>query len=162
MRHETAEHGSTRRVDPDHLPCAVELGQFDLIGPDEAATDEVDEMTRQEVLPEEELAWSALESPQVDPLTFKVDVTRIETSHLADRDEQVAPFDFDDESHDGGMGGISHSGDEVLHPAEAVTSPVDERALDDVGKVDDLYFRAGNRLLSLHVPTVCLAGSPRA
>jgi hypothetical protein len=118
-------------------------------------------MTRQEVLSEEELAWSALESPQVDPLAFKVDVTRIETSHLADRDEQVAPFDFDNESDDGRMRGISHSSDDVLHPAEAVTSPVDERALDDVGEVNDLYFRVGNRLLSLHVLTVCLAGSPR-
>jgi hypothetical protein len=92
-------------------------------------------MTGQEIPPEEKLAWPTLKSPQVDPITFKVDMTGNETSNLGDGDEQVAPFDFDHESDDGRMRGVTHSGDEILHPAEAVTSPIDKRALDDVGEV---------------------------
>jgi hypothetical protein len=115
-------------------------------------------MTGQEVSSKEELACPALESPQVNPLPLEVNVARIKAAYLADRDEEVTPFNFDDEANDRRMGGVSHCDDQVLHPTEPVTCPIDQWPLNDVRKMNHLKPHVRHHFFVVHDETVCLDG----
>jgi hypothetical protein len=85
-------------------------------------------------------------------------MARIEACDLGDGDEQVAPFDFDDESDDGGMRGVPHASDDVLYAAQTFTRLVDQGSLDDVRNMNYLKPHAGRRFFVRHEQTVCPDG----
>ena len=61
-RQQATEHTPRRGVDPHDLPAAVVSGQLDLVGPDQPAAHEIDEMAGLEVLGQEQFARPALEA----------------------------------------------------------------------------------------------------
>ena len=127
------------RVDPDDLPAGLVAGQLDLVGPDDPAADEVDEVARHEVLGQEQLAGPPLEAAEVDLGAVEGHPPRLDGRDLPGGHEQLAPSDLHDEAGDRRVRAVADARDEVLHAPETVTRPgVDERALEDAREVDEL------------------------
>ena len=71
---------------------------------------------------------------------------------LADRDEQVASADRDDQPDHRRVRRLAQPHDEVLHAAEPVAVAVDEGALDDAREVEHLDAGVGQPCLDVHRP----------
>ena len=143
-------HGEVVCGDARHLPGAVHLGQLDLVGPDQPAPHDVDEMARRQVPGEEQLTGTTLEPAQVDLAAVEPDVAGLETVHLSDRDEQVAAADVDDEPDDGRVRALPHPDDHVLDPSDAISLAVDERAPDHARQMERLHPLRRHDSLCLH------------
>jgi hypothetical protein len=89
-------------------------------------------VARQQVLPQEQFTGSTFKTPKVDLAAIETNPAWLEADHVADRDKQLAPLDFDHEADERGMGIVSDPGDQVLHSTEPVTGAVDQRASDDI------------------------------
>ena len=85
---QAAQRHAGARVHADDLPAAVEPGDLDLVGPDEAGSLEVDEVAGQEVLPEEELTGSAVEALEVDGVAHQLDPARADVGDAVDGNEE--------------------------------------------------------------------------
>jgi hypothetical protein len=85
-------------------------------------------VARQQVFREQNFTRTALETAQVNAVSFKAHPAGGEAANLADRDEKVTALDTDNGSDDWGVGVIAHPGHEVANAADAVTVYVVERA----------------------------------
>ena len=118
---EPAQDGTGGGIDGHHLPDTADLGQLDLVGPDQPPPDEVDQVVGQQVLGQEQLTGPALEAAEVEPLAVEEDPSGLEGGHLPDGHEQVPPADVDHQTDHRRVGRLPRPHDEVLHPTEAVT-----------------------------------------
>jgi hypothetical protein len=85
-------------------------------------------VARQQVFREQNFPGTALETAQVNAVSFEAQPARGEATNLTDRDEEVTALDTDNGSDDWGVGVIAHPGHEVANSADAVTVYVVERA----------------------------------
>ena len=134
---QAADQGSPRRVDPHHLPGPVDEGQLDLVGLDQAAADEVDQVPGLQVLGEQQLARTPLEPTQVHPFPLEADPTGLEGRHLPHGHEEVAPGDGGHHAGQRGVGLLAGPDDQVLHPPQPVTVGVHQRPADDARQMED-------------------------
>ena len=74
--HEAPQQWSTPRVDADDFPTTLTVGEFNVIGGNEASTHQVDEVTSEQVLCQEQLAWSTFKFSKVDSLGREHDFAR--------------------------------------------------------------------------------------
>ena len=75
-RHKASQQWSPPRVDTDDFPTTLTVGEFNVIGGNEASTHQVDEVTSEQVLRQEQLAWSTFEFSKVDSLSREHDFAR--------------------------------------------------------------------------------------
>ena len=101
-QHAGAPAGAAR-VDADDFPLVVDLGDLNLVGGDQAAAHEVDQVTREQVLGEQEFARATLETTQVHALALKGHAALAQPADLSNRHEEVATLDADDRAHDRGV-----------------------------------------------------------
>ena len=101
---------------------------------DEAAGLDADEPAPEHVVAQQHLTLAAFEVREVEILAGELDRAG---SHLRDpvaRDEQPPSRDAADEARHGRVATLGEAGDDVVHPAEASTRPIDERAAHDPGQ----------------------------
>ncbi len=149
-RDQAAKEGAARGVDGHHLPGPVDLGQLDVVGTDQTTAHEVDQVMGQKIPGQEQLAGATLEATEIDPTALEPDPARLEGSHLADGDEEVAPADGHDQADHRRVGRLAGPDDQVLDPSQAIAGSVDQRPLDDVRQVEDLEARPGLGRLCAH------------
>src|SRR5579883_622018 len=130
-REEPPEDPASRWVDAHDLPPAVDLGQLDLVGPDEPSAAEVDEVAGHEVPGEQQLPGTALEAAEVDAVALELDTARLHPRDLPDRDEQVAAPDGYNQADDGRVRLSPDADDHVLDPAEPLSGAIDQGPLGD-------------------------------
>ena len=123
------------RVDPDHEPLAIDLGQLDLVRTYEPDADHVDCVASKQVVREEKLAGTPLETPEVQPRSVVTDLSPLDACDLVHRDEQVPALYTHHCTGDRRVGALSDSHYEVLDPADGFTLRVYERSLDQARQV---------------------------
>ena len=118
---------------------AVDEGDLDLVRADEAGADDVDQVPCRQVLGEEQLAWPALETGEVERLALELDASGAD----ARRPSTIGT----NSSRRPILATIPVTGGWACSPGRAMTSstrpdplPVaaQQRAADDAGKVDDV------------------------
>jgi hypothetical protein len=122
----SAKERAPTRVDTDNLPSTIDLGNLDLIGNDEPSSNQVDEMTREQVLSEQQFTRSSLESAQIHPSPFKGHATLAEPTDLSNGDEEVATFDANHRAHDRRVRVVAESRDQILDATNPVTVRIED------------------------------------
>src|SRR6202034_1341973 len=92
-RQKAPQGWSARWIGTDHLPPAIHLGQLDLVGPNQTPANKIDQVARQEVLPQEQLTGSTFETAKVDLAAIETHPAGLEADHVADWDKQLTPRD---------------------------------------------------------------------
>ncbi len=119
---QAAQQRASPGVDADDLPLAVDLGDLDLVRGDEATAHQVDQVAREQVLGEEELAGAPLEPAQVHAAALEGHLALAQAADLADRHEEVPALDADDRADDGRVGVVAEARDQVLDATDPVTA----------------------------------------
>ena len=122
---------------PDDLPLVVDLGDLDLVRGDQAAAHQVDEVARQEVLGEQELTGTALETTQVDALAFEGHAPLAQATDLADRHEEVPALDADDRADDRRVRVVAEARDQVLDATDPAAVRIEDRSVQERGEVEN-------------------------
>ncbi len=125
-------------VDRHHFPTTVDVGQLDLVRPDQPGALEVDQVSGAQVLGQQDLAGASFESLQAHGVAHELHSTGLEVGDAGDGHEELPSGDADDDAGHGRVRGEAQLGDEVLDTSETVSVPVDERAPDHAGQVQDL------------------------
>ena len=128
---EATEQGSTTGIDANHFPRAIHLGEFDLVGGDEASTHQVDEVASHQVLGQEQLARTALELSQVDPLCSEDHPVRSQLRNLGDLHEELSATDANDEPGDGRVHRRANTDDDVNNPSNPPAIAINEGRTDE-------------------------------
>jgi hypothetical protein len=81
----------------NHLHIVARSSQRDVLDADEACISHTDDVMAKEIACQQDLAGTALEGTQVQPVDRQSDRTRIECGHILHRHEDVAVADADDE-----------------------------------------------------------------
>ena len=131
------EQRATSSIDADHFPRAIHLGEFDLVGGDQASTHQVDEVASHQVLGQEQLARTALELSEIDPFSSEDDAVRAQLRNLGDLHEELSAPNPNDEPGDGRVCRGADSNDDVNDPADSPTITVDERRSHEAGNVSE-------------------------
>ena len=132
-RQQPAQNRPARRVDADDLQGAVHERQLDLVRPDEAGPDDVDQVPGRQVLGQEQLTGPALETGEVERLALELDASRADRADQCHRHEELAAADRGDDPGHGRMGLLAGTGDEVFHTADALAVAAQQGAADDAG-----------------------------
>ena len=140
--HPTQQRTPTR-VDPDDLPAPVDLGDLNLVGDNDATAHQVDEVARQQVFGEEDLAGTSLETTKVDSPALEGHATLGESANLLDRHEEVSTLDTDDGAHDGRVRIVAETRDQVLDASNLVAVRVVDRTVQERREVENLSHGYG-------------------
>ena len=128
MTQHAAKERATARVHANHFPASVNLGNLDFVGDDQPATNQVDEIARQEVFGQQEFTGSAFETAEVDTLTLEGHAALSESPDFANRNEGVTALDLDNGPDNGWVSVIAEARNEVLHPSDTSAILVVDRA----------------------------------
>jgi hypothetical protein len=129
---------SASRVDSHDFPSALHLGNFNLIGNDEATTNQVDEVTRQEVFGQKKLPGATLETSQINFAALKGHAAFGQAADLANWHEEIAALNTNDGTHDWRVSVVTEARDQVLDATNPVTVLIKDRTAQESGKVK--YF----------------------
>lgn len=132
---QAAEEGAATGIHPDHLPAAVDLGQLNFVPRNQAAVHQIDEVARHEVFAQQNLARTALEASQVDPVALERDPALGQATDFANRHEQVATLNAHHRADEWRVGVVAETRDQVLDAAHSVTVLIKDRAPKKRGKV---------------------------
>ena len=91
-----------------------------------------------QVLRQQHLPGTPFEALEAHGVAHELHPTGLEIGDAGDGDEELAVGDPDHDPGHGRVRGEAQLHDEVLDPPQAVPVPVDERALDHAGQVQDL------------------------
>ena len=80
------------------MPGAAQVGELDLVGPDQTGAFDVDQVARAQVLPQQHFASPALEAAQELRVAVELRTTAGQGGHLACMDELVLAGDVDHEA----------------------------------------------------------------
>jgi hypothetical protein len=134
----SAKEGTPTRVDAHDFPAAIDLGDLDLVGDDDAATHQVDEVTSEEVFGEEELSRSTLKTAKVDSQSLEGHAALGETTDLLYRDEEISSLNANDGAHDRRVRVVTETRDQVLDASDSVTVGVEDLTAQESGEVKNL------------------------
>jgi hypothetical protein len=131
LTHLLTEDASKERpapgVDTYYLPLAVHLSDLDLIGDDEAPANQINKVSSEEVLSEQQLARTTLKTSKVDLPAFKGHTTGLQAPDLSDWHEEVPPLDLDHRAHERRVRVIAESRDQVLDASYSVAVRIEDR-----------------------------------
>jgi hypothetical protein len=101
---------------------------------DEPAGVDADQTATEHIVAEQDLALAAFEMREVEILPRELDAARLHGRNPVARNEQLASGDATDKTGDRGVAALGESCDDIVHPAEAASSSIDERAVEDTGE----------------------------
>ena len=134
-----SDRSPRRGVDTDHVPRPVDLGELDLVRPDEASTDDIDDVAPGEVALEQQLARTTLEATEVQGLALELDPSRSHLEERVDRDEQLPAADVRDQPGDEGVVTGRGEHDQVVDVRPIlIAAAIDERTPDERREMDDI------------------------
>jgi hypothetical protein len=127
---------STTWVDAHDLPFAFDLGDLDVVRSDEATANQVDEVSRQEVLSQEEFAGATLKTAKIDALALEGHSPFGESADLSDWHKEVPTFNANDGADDRWMGTVPEARDEVLDATNPVAVRIEDWSVQERGEVE--------------------------
>jgi hypothetical protein len=100
----------------------------------------------EDVLSEEHLAFSALESTKVHGFAGHPCPSRIEFGDLTDRDEHLAPTNPNLQADYWRVAAAAQPDDDIVNAAERLTGLIDERASDDLSQAEQSLSRGAHQI----------------
>jgi hypothetical protein len=141
---EPAEQASRASVDAGDHPSRGSESQLDVVGDHEPPGVDADQPAAEDVLSKQNLALAALEVREVEILTGELHAPEAHLGDAISGNEQPAPGNAADQTGHGWIAALGEPGDDIVHPAEASTRSVDERAAQNPGECEPA--RLGSRL----------------
>jgi len=107
------------------------LGQHDVVGSNESAAHDIDQVSSQQVLGQKQFILSALKAPKVHSATLEPSGSINERHDFSGRNKEVSPANAYDKTDHGRMRVVAQADHEVFDPPDAVPGVIDQRTPDD-------------------------------
>ena len=131
-------------IHPGQHPLVAVLGQLEVGGADQARVRHVDEPVTEHVGPEQHLAVPALEVPQVKPRARQPHRIAVDSAHLVEGHEDLAPAHGGHQAGDERVVSPAEPHDDVVQPPDRLAAAVRNRPLEQLGQAQrDLVVRRG-------------------